>query len=135
MDESEDRTWCYTLAEATEILPNVRGVTRRLQETWLAAGPERRKFEVAQSSDQSPVDVSLAHQAFVAALWDVQPLAAWLRSRGIVLRDLSTGLVDFPSEIDGEEAFLCWRLGEDEIGYWHGTDEGFGSRKPLPPEF
>lgn len=135
MDESEDQIWCFTLAEATEILPDVREVTTRLQEIWLAAGPERRKFDLAQSSDQSPVDVSLAHQALLAALWDVQPLSAWLRSKGVVLRDPSTGLVDFPCEIDGEEAFLCWRLGEDGIGYWHGTDEGFGSRKPLLPEF
>ena len=131
MDEFEDQSWCYTLAEATAILPDVREITTRLQEIWLRAGTERQKFDLAQKSDQSPVDVSLAHQALVAALWDVQPLVAWLRSRGIALRDPSTGLVDFPSEIDGEESFLCWRLGEDEIGYWHGTDEGFDSRKPL----
>ena len=47
-------------------------------------------------------------------------------------RDPATGLIDFLSELDGEDCYLCWRLGEEDIGYWHGTDEGFGNRKPLP---
>jgi hypothetical protein len=51
--------------------------------------------------------------------------------RGIIVRDLGQGLVDFPSERDGREIFLCWISGEDRIGYWHGTNEGFASRKPL----
>ena len=59
---------------------------------------------------------------------------AWLRSRNIELRDPATGLIDFPSEIEGEDAFLCWRLGEDAIDYWHTRDEGFDNRKPLPPD-
>ena len=50
---------------------------------------------------------------------------------GAVVKDLDDGLVDFPARVEGEEAFLCWRLGEEEIGYWHGLDEGFAGRKPL----
>jgi hypothetical protein len=49
----------------------------------------------------------------------------------VVVRDPSTGLVDFPAERDGEPVYLCWRLGEDEVAHWHDRDSGFSSRQPL----
>jgi hypothetical protein len=55
----------------------------------------------------------------------------WLAGRGILLRDPDTGLVDFPAERDGERVFLCWRLGEDRVGWYHSERSGFSSRKPL----
>jgi hypothetical protein len=55
----------------------------------------------------------------------------YLADRGILLRDPETGLVDFPAERDGERVFLCWRLGEDDVAYFHGEHSGFGGRKPL----
>ena len=55
----------------------------------------------------------------------------WLADRGILLRDPDTGLVDFPAERDGERVFLCWRLGEDHVGWYHSERSGFSSRKPL----
>ena len=121
----------YTLEEANAALVDVRPVLVELRELWTGANDEREAFEHAQSSDRSPVEVSLSHQHLVSALWDVQPLVAWLRERDIVLRDPATGLIDFLSEVGGEDGFLCWRLGEDRIDYWHGTDEGFANRKPL----
>jgi hypothetical protein len=54
-----------------------------------------------------------------------------LQAVEVVLRDLDRGLVDFPSIRDGREVFLCWELGEDEIGYWHDLDAGYGGRRPL----
>ena len=122
----------YTRGEANALLYEARSVLVRLQEIWLTAEPDRRAFESVQESDAGPVDVSLAHQRLIAGLWDVQPLVAWLRARDIVLRDPATGLIDFLSERDGEDCYLCWRLGEEDIGYWHGTDEGFDSRRSLP---
>jgi hypothetical protein len=47
-------------------------------------------------------------------------------------KDLAMGLVDFPCLLDGREVNLCWRLGEGRAGFWHGLDEGFAARKPLP---
>ncbi len=121
----------YTVDEANAMLPEVRRVLTNLRDVWLTGGPERTAFERVQASDASPVKVSLAHQRLISALWEVQPMVAWLRSRDISLRDPASGLIDFFSEIDGEDGFLCWRLGEGEIGYWHGTDEGFANRRPL----
>ena len=49
----------------------------------------------------------------------------------VILRDIATGLVDFPSVVDGQKAYLCWRLGEPEVGFWHPATEGFSGRIPL----
>lgn len=61
----------------------------------------------------------------------MQADVAWLDEREIVLRDISTGLLDVPALAAGRRVWLCWRLGEDRIGFWHGTDEGFAGRRPL----
>lgn len=50
---------------------------------------------------------------------------------GVLVKDLDVGLIDFPSLLEGEEIYLCWKLGEDHIAFWHGTDEGFSGRKPI----
>jgi hypothetical protein len=54
-----------------------------------------------------------------------------IQQTGCLVKDLETGLVDFPSLRGGEEVYLCWKLGEARIGYWHGIEEGFAGRKPL----
>ena len=54
-----------------------------------------------------------------------------IHETGCVVKDLDEGLVDFPSLRDGQEVYLCWKLGEEHIGYWHGLTEGFAGRKPL----
>ncbi len=54
-----------------------------------------------------------------------------IQETGVLVKDLDIGLVDFPSLMEGEEIYLCWKLGEDQITFWHGIDEGFTGRKPL----
>jgi len=54
-----------------------------------------------------------------------------IQQTGCLVKDLETGLVDFPSLRGGEKVYLCWKLGEARIGYWHGIEEGFAGRKPL----
>ena len=54
-----------------------------------------------------------------------------IQQTGCLVKDLDTGLVDFPSLRGGEKVYLCWKLGEERIGYWHGIEEGFAGRKPL----
>jgi len=54
-----------------------------------------------------------------------------IQELGCLIKDLDIGLIDFPTRINGREAYLCWRLGETNIRHWHYTDEGFANRKPL----
>jgi hypothetical protein len=56
-----------------------------------------------------------------------------IQSTGCVVKDLDTGLLDFPAIVNNEEVYLCWRLGEERIRFWHRQDEGFSGRKPLDP--
>ena len=50
---------------------------------------------------------------------------------GVQVKDPDTGLIDFPAEVDGEPALLCWRVGEDRIEFWHTLDGGFAGRRPI----
>jgi hypothetical protein len=65
-----------------------------------------------------------AAEQFVALVTAIEGL-------GAVLRDLDSGLVDFPAAVRGIPIFLCWRVGEPRVGYWHGVAEGFAGRKPI----
>jgi hypothetical protein len=68
--------------------------------------------------------------------------AARLRERieavletGCLIKDLDIGLVDFPTLFRGAEVYLCWKLGETAIAFWHGVEEGFRGRKPIDQDF
>ena len=65
------------------------------------------------------------------AFLDMRSALADLQAQEIVLRDLDRGLVDFPAMRDGREVYLCWVEGEDEVGFWHDLDAGYGGRQPL----
>ena len=56
-----------------------------------------------------------------------------IQATGCVVKDLSVGLLDFPARIDNQDVYLCWKLGEDRIRFYHRQDEGFAGRKPLDP--
>jgi hypothetical protein len=51
---------------------------------------------------------------------------------GAFVKDLDRGLVDFPARRAGEDVLLCWHVGEGDVAFWHGLEEGFAGRKPLP---
>jgi hypothetical protein len=54
-----------------------------------------------------------------------------VQDHGVLIKDLDMGLIDFPTVINGREAYLCWKLGEQGIRHWHYPDEGFASRKAV----
>jgi hypothetical protein len=58
-----------------------------------------------------------------------------IQESGVLVKDLDQGLVDFPTLLRGQEVYLCWRLGEPAIQFWHGVDEGFAGRKVIDQDF
>jgi len=54
---------------------------------------------------------------------------------GVLVKDLEKGLVDFPTLFRGEEVYLCWKLDEESIRFWHGAHEGFAGRKAIDQDF
>jgi hypothetical protein len=65
------------------------------------------------------------------AFLEVRRMLLTIQEAGIVVRDIERGLIDFPALRDGEEVYLCWELGEDEVAWWHDLDAGYGGRQPL----
>jgi hypothetical protein len=58
-----------------------------------------------------------------------------VQEMGCLIKDLDTGLIDFPTLFRGREVYLCWKLGEPDIGFWHGVEEGFAGRKAIDQDF
>jgi hypothetical protein len=54
-----------------------------------------------------------------------------IQAMGVLVKDLDTGLVDFPGRRAGQDILLCWQLGEDEVAFWHGLEDGYAGRQPL----
>ncbi|PYX88727.1 MAG: DUF2203 domain-containing protein [Acidobacteria bacterium] len=65
------------------------------------------------------------------AVQRVKDAVGEIDATGVQVKDLDIGLLDFPCRVDGEIILLCWKLGEQGITHWHGTDEGFAGRKPI----
>ncbi len=124
MSERERR---FSPEEANAELPDLRERLPRLRDARQAMIAASRRISEAIATDGGGVAGSDWFGAQQTLRDDVTALA----ERGILLRDPDTGLVDFPGEIDGRRVFLCWRLGEEAVSWFHEVDAGFVARKPL----
>jgi len=117
-----------------EVRPLAESLVEHRQGMRLAA--ERRARLTARiagnGGDLDPQEPGELDEQFQRESHAVTQAAEQLERLGVLVKDLDTGLVDFPALHEGEEVLLCWQLGEDEVAYWHGVDEGFAGRKPLP---
>ena len=77
-------------------------------------------------------EVLLRHRPAARALVEeLDAIVHEIEESGAHLKDVQLGLVDFPSERDGELVYLCWQFGESEIAFWHRVEDGFAGRRPL----
>lgn len=124
-----------TLQQARQALPEVEAILVQLREVRRQGVAARDQLELLWTALErgDPVLDRLAalQQQVDHATEEFGHLVVRLEELGGVLKDLEMGLVDFPTVSGGSEVYLCWRLGEDGIHYWHGLDEGFAGRKPL----
>lgn len=119
----------YTVEEANALLPYIAPALVELREKFEEAAEARVLVtKAAAGNGWSP-----KRDKWSRVLGRVTELLERLQDWEVELKDVATGLVDFPTIIEGEEAFLCWRLGEPEVAFWHGKEDGFRGRKPLPP--
>jgi hypothetical protein len=127
----------FTREEANALLAQVRPLTEQLVEhraALAAAQSDRKQLALQIAGNGGGVDVTSAavlDERIAGEHAGVARCVNAIHELGGVVKDADAGLVDFPAQVDGAEAFLCWRLGEAEIAYWHGIDEGFSGRKPL----
>jgi hypothetical protein len=123
----------YTIEQANALIPQVRAVIlqlavqqRRLDE---AHGALLRHLE-GNGGPISAADTGRLEQAAAQITEEMRTLVGVLEDMGIQLRDVQMGLVDFPGERDGHPVWLCWRLADPSVAFWHGSNEGYSSRKP-----
>ena len=132
----------FTLAEAQSLIPQVDRLLRE-------AIAEKSAYEEAERAIQSFTEhvmmmggVLVDRERVLASRKTRESAGARLRGAieqlqeiGCQVKDLDTGLVDFPTLFRGVEVCLCWKLDEVSIEYWHGLEEGFRGRKPIDQEF
>lgn len=130
----------FTAAEANETLGTVRPLAEELvaHRRNLREAQERRAELVHRiAGNGGALDGRRVATLEEEVNHEAQALArcvARIQELGVLVKDLDRGLVDFPALRGDEEVLLCWQVGEDEVGYWHGLEEGFAGRRPLPLE-
>jgi hypothetical protein len=135
----------FTVEQANRMLPLVRRIVedivrehRRWQEKILelelvasTAGSVAVNGQPTPAESSDDRTAALERDAMTIAR-DIDAFERELEQLGIVLKDRRLGLVDFPGELDGRRVWLCWRLGEPAVQYWHDLDAGYAGRQPLP---
>ncbi|HEY3176463.1 MAG TPA: DUF2203 domain-containing protein [Candidatus Polarisedimenticolia bacterium] len=123
----------FTVSEANGALPRLSDLLRALQEKfrWLDGNRQQISYLVAEYNvvNESPVDPE-----YFRALMSIRGALREVEQIGAHIKDIKGGLVDFPARRHGRDVLLCWRLGEDRVGYWHDMESGFAGRQPLESE-
>jgi hypothetical protein len=114
-----------------EDLIRLRDLVLERQEA-VEAGGDASGGQSRSSDDDEPDDeLRLIRLRMQGLIDQMQAAVARIDDLGITLRDIQSGLIDFPALANGRQIWLCWRLGEDDIGWWHELNEGFSSRRKL----
>jgi hypothetical protein len=128
----------FTPEEANAALEEVRPLAARLVEhrRALAAAQARRAALAEQIAGNGggipPSELAEAAADVEREATGVAACLSGILEVGGIVKDADSGLVDFPALRGDEEVLLCWQLGEDEVGHWHGSEEGYAGRRPLP---
>jgi hypothetical protein len=128
----------FTLEEANAALVELRPIVERMvqhRRNLTAAQLEQAELVTriaGNGGDMVPSDLHEAAETIQREADAISDCAEQINSAGAEVKSLEDGLLDFPARRGDEVVLLCWKLGEDEIHYWHRVDEGFEGRKPLP---
>ena len=127
----------YAIDDANAALPEVEPILAALRDQR-AELIELRDRAVAETPDDGEPATEEAAEALRLLRLRMQGLIDQMQAGvvrlvelDITLRDISTGLIDFPALLSGQHIWLCWRLGEPNVSFWHRHDEGFDSRRSL----
>jgi hypothetical protein len=124
----------YTPDLANRSLPLVRRIVEDIVVQFARWQARVREFDIvsAGNSVTAPSPRAEELEREVAALAaELEHYHHELATLGVVFKDYVQGLVDFPAERDGRTVYLCWRLGEPAVDFWHEIDGGYSGRQPL----
>jgi hypothetical protein len=130
----------FTVAEAIGMIPELTHLLEdmRLHGQQLAAVQHRSTqvtHKIRGNGHHNPSEDAMVAQITESLQEDLQDGIERLIEWGIELKDLDDGLVDFPALREGRTVYLCWKLGEPEVAFWHETTTGFAGRQPLDDQF
>lgn len=119
----------YSIDEANALLPQVKPVLERIRDQQASLAKDKSLALMREKASQNGGGAPARRLSQLAQTLerDLRQLQEW----GIVLRDPATGLIDFFHKREGETVFLCWRLGEGKIEWWHPVETGIAGRKRL----
>jgi hypothetical protein len=119
----------YTLAQANAAIGWVRERLDRMRSAREQLGDREARAALSEAApgNGGGEPGTVVSEAFI----DLRDALTELQRVDVVLRDLDRGLIDFPALRDGREVYLCLEDGEDEIGFWHDLETGFGGREPI----
>jgi hypothetical protein len=118
------------LKSQREDLIRLRDLVLERQEA-VEAGSEPSGGTRSSDDDEPEDELRLIRLRMQGLIDQMQAAVARIDDLGITLRDIESGLIDFPALANGRQIWLCWRLGEDDIGWWHELDQGFSRRRAL----
>jgi hypothetical protein len=116
----------FTLEEANRTLPLVRRIVADIVRTHEEISQLQQQLELAKPGQQM-----LVQERLEGGLGHLQDYVDELTEVGCELKDFRTGLIDFIGRHEGREVCLCWKLGEETIGFWHELHSGFAGRQPV----
>jgi len=121
----------FSLDEAQQALAEVRPQVEELK--TLKRALDRQGFNLSVYPVPTGPGLSTnGHQPYPKEFIRLTDLLQRITKMGIQIKDVGGGLIDFPHLRDsGEEVYLCWKLGEETIGYWHPIQGGFAGRQPI----
>jgi hypothetical protein len=132
----------FTLAEAQSLIPSVDPVLSKAIELKSHYAEAEQEMESYSQRIQMMGGLVVNREQALEVRHRRDTASTGLREAiqeveefGCVLKDLDVGLIDFPTLFRGREVYLCWKLGEAAIAFWHGTDEGFAGRKAIDQDF
>jgi hypothetical protein len=121
----------FTISEARELLPDLRPRLLRMREVWKKMSPFREESKRLSKKMEDGGSTMPNAGEYFQQIRKLQKELAFFETSGIQVKDISSGLVDFPSLRNGRVVYLCWRMDEPSITHWHETNEGFAGRQPL----
>lgn len=127
----------YTPEQCNALLPWLRPILEELKTVAVdlrkAQGAVQGITRQARGNGHHDLSgaLSAAERAAADGIGKAQALLKAINDRGIEVRDVESGLVDFPGQMDGRPIWLCWKPGEASVTHWHDYDKGFSSREPL----
>ena len=132
----------FTLQEAERLVPTVKAWLQRAIESKSEVDTVERELQAVNErinllggSEINPAAILELKRTKAKALRTLRDVIGQIEASGCLVKDLDNGLVDFPALLGNEEVYLCWKLGEDSIGYWHRVEEGYAGRKPISDDF